>query len=149
MAVTDVDTAKGEAFAAGNGVPHDPTLEALLARDEVDVVCVCVPSGLHAEIGLAAAAAGKHLVVEKPIDIHLDAARRLIDGAAAAGVSLNVISQQRYNPGVQRAQSPPRRGRARSRPGHRHQRALVPQPRALTGAPPRAGPGRWTAGGRS
>jgi predicted dehydrogenase len=105
VAVTDVDTAKGEQFAAENGVPHDPDVEALLARPEVDVVCVCVPSGLHAEIGLAAAAAGKHLVVEKPIDIHLGAARRLIEGAAAAGVSLNVISQQRYNPGVQRAKA--------------------------------------------
>jgi predicted dehydrogenase len=77
----------------------------LLDRDEVDVVCVCVPSGLHAEIALAAARAGKHLVVEKPIDISRGAARRLIDGAAGAGVSLNVISQQRYNPGVRRAKA--------------------------------------------
>jgi UDP-N-acetyl-2-amino-2-deoxyglucuronate dehydrogenase len=41
--------------------------------------------------------------VEKPIDISLAAARRLIDGAAAHGVSLAVISQQRYNPGMRRA----------------------------------------------
>jgi UDP-N-acetyl-2-amino-2-deoxyglucuronate dehydrogenase len=105
VAVTDVDTLRGEGFAAAHGVPHDPSLDELLARDEVDVVCVCVPSGRHAEVGLAAARAGKHLVVEKPIDVTLGAARRLIDGAASAGVSLNVISQQRYNPGVQKAKA--------------------------------------------
>jgi predicted dehydrogenase len=54
---------------------------------------------------LAAARAGKHLVVEKPIDITRAAARELIDGAAHAGVSLNVISQQRYNPGALRARA--------------------------------------------
>ncbi|MGO9658964.1 MAG: Gfo/Idh/MocA family protein, partial [Acidimicrobiales bacterium] len=71
VAVTDVDTLRGEGFAAAHGVPHDPSLDELLARDEVDVVCVCVPSGRHAEVGLAAARAGKHLVVEKPIDVTL------------------------------------------------------------------------------
>jgi predicted dehydrogenase len=105
VAVSDVDAAAGQRFAAAHGVPFDPDLDKLLARAEVDVVCVCVPSGLHGEVGLAAARAGKHLVVEKPIDITREAARRLIDGAAVAGVSLNVISQQRYNPGIRRAQA--------------------------------------------
>jgi predicted dehydrogenase len=100
VAVTDSDMGQGQRFAAAHGVPYDPALEGFVA---VDVVCVCVPSGLHAEVGLAAARAGKHLVVEKPIDVTRDAARRLIDAAAAAGTSLNVISQQRYNPGVRRA----------------------------------------------
>jgi predicted dehydrogenase len=103
VAVHDIDRAKGEGFAADHATTHVGSLEALLARDDVGVICVCVPSGLHAEIGLAVAKYGKHVVVEKPIDINLDAARRLIDGASAAGVSLNVISQQRYNPGVRRA----------------------------------------------
>jgi UDP-N-acetyl-2-amino-2-deoxyglucuronate dehydrogenase len=64
------------------------------------VVCVCVPSGLHAVIGVQAAKAGKHLVVEKPIDVSLDAADRLIDAAQAAGVALTVISQHRFDPGL-------------------------------------------------
>ena len=105
VAVTDVDAAAGEPFAAAHGLAYDRDLDKLLGREEVDVVCVCVPSGLHAEIGLAAARAGKHLVVEKPIDVTREAARELIAGAAAAGVSLNVISQQRYNPGIRRAQA--------------------------------------------
>ena len=105
VSVADDDAGRGERFAAAHGLAYDRSLDLLLAREEVDVVCVCVPSGLHAEVALAAARAGKHLVVEKPIDVTLDAARRLITGAAAAGVSLNVISQQRYNPGVRQAKA--------------------------------------------
>lgn len=105
VAVHDIDRPKGEGFAGRHGTAHEGSLDGLLARDDVELVCVCVPSGLHAEVGLAAARAGKHLVVEKPVDVTLEAARRLIDGAAEAGVSLNVISQQRYNPGAQRAKA--------------------------------------------
>ena len=64
------------------------------------MVCVCVPSGLHAEVGVRAARAGKHLVVEKPIDVTLAAADRLIEAARAAGVTLTVISQHRFDPGL-------------------------------------------------
>jgi predicted dehydrogenase len=63
-------------------------------------VSVCVPSGLHAEVGIQAARAGKHLVVEKPIDVSLAAADRLIEAADAAGVALTVISQHRFDPGL-------------------------------------------------
>jgi predicted dehydrogenase len=59
-----------------------------------------VPSGLHAEVGVRAARAGKHLVVEKPIDVTLAAADRLIEAARAAGVALTVISQHRFDPGL-------------------------------------------------
>jgi len=88
------------AFAAARGCAAEPDLDALLARPDVDVVSVCVPSGLHAEIGIRAARAGKHLVVEKPIDVTLNAADRLIDAARAAGVALTVISQHRFDPGL-------------------------------------------------
>ena len=64
------------------------------------MVCVCVPSGLHAEVGVRAAKAGKHLVVEKPIDVTLAAADRLIEAARTAGVALTVISQHRFDPGL-------------------------------------------------
>jgi UDP-N-acetyl-2-amino-2-deoxyglucuronate dehydrogenase len=64
------------------------------------VVSVCVPTGLHAEVGVRAAEAGKHLVVEKPIDVTLEAADRLIEAARSAGVALTVISQHRFDPGL-------------------------------------------------
>ena len=64
------------------------------------MVCVCVPSGMHAEVGVRAARAGKHLVVEKPIDVTLASADRLIEAARATGVALTVISQHRFDPGL-------------------------------------------------
>jgi UDP-N-acetyl-2-amino-2-deoxyglucuronate dehydrogenase len=100
VAVTDVARGPATAFAAARGFPAEPDLAALLARRDVEVVCVCVPSGLHAQIAIQAAKAGKHLVVEKPIDVSLDAADRLIDAARAAGVALTVISQHRFDPGL-------------------------------------------------
>jgi UDP-N-acetyl-2-amino-2-deoxyglucuronate dehydrogenase len=100
VAVTDVAAGAATAFAAARGCAAEPSLDALLARADVDVVCVCVPSGLHAEVGTRAARAGKHLVVEKPIDVTLAAADRLIEAARAAGVALTVISQHRFDPGL-------------------------------------------------
>jgi UDP-N-acetyl-2-amino-2-deoxyglucuronate dehydrogenase len=105
VAVTDVDPERATKFASAHGVSDAGSLEGLLARTDVQVVCACLPSGLHAEVGLAVARAGRQLVVEKPIDISLAAARSLIEGVRSAGVSLTVISQQRYNPGVQRAKA--------------------------------------------
>ena len=99
-AVTDVAGGAAAAFAAARGCAAEPGLDQLLARPDVDVVCVCVPSGLHAEVGVRAAQAGKHLVVEKPIDVTLAAADRLIEAARAAGVALTVISQHRFDPGL-------------------------------------------------
>jgi predicted dehydrogenase len=102
VAVTDVVPEKAMAFAAEHGVAWDADLDALLARPDIDVVSVCVPSGLHADIGIRAAQAGKHLVVEKPIDVTVAAADRLLDAAASAGVRLTVIAQHRFDAGIRR-----------------------------------------------
>jgi predicted dehydrogenase len=99
-AVTDVAPERAAAFAARYGCRAEPDLDALLARDDIDVVSVCVPSGLHAEVGSRVAAAGKHLVVEKPVDVSLAAADRLISAARAAGITMTVISQHRFDPGL-------------------------------------------------
>jgi UDP-N-acetyl-2-amino-2-deoxyglucuronate dehydrogenase len=99
-AVTDVDASAAAAFAASRGTAAERDLDALLARSDVDVVCVCVPSGHHAEVGLRAVKAGKNLAVEKPVDVTLEAADRLIGAARDAGVALTVISQHRFDAGL-------------------------------------------------
>lgn len=101
VAVTDVDRDRAEAFAREFGAVCEPDLDALVARTDIDVVDVCVPSGLHAAVAVPAAEAGKHLIVEKPIDVTLAAADRLLDAAGKAGVGLTVISQRRFDPGYQ------------------------------------------------
>lgn len=111
VAAYDVVTDKARSFASRFSLDVASSLDDLLARPEVDVVTVCVPSGLHAEIGVEAARAGKHVIVEKPIDVTVEAANRLIESCQAAGVKLTVISQHRYDPAARQARELVARGR--------------------------------------
>jgi UDP-N-acetyl-2-amino-2-deoxyglucuronate dehydrogenase len=74
--------------------------QAMLQRPDLDIVCVCTPSGLHAAMGITAARAGKHVIVEKPIDISLPKVDALITACRQAGVKLCAISQHRFDPAV-------------------------------------------------
>jgi predicted dehydrogenase len=76
------------------------SVDALLARPDIQAVSLCVPSGLHAEIGVRAARSGKHVLCEKPLDITLAAADRLIAACREAGVKLGVVSQHRFGPAM-------------------------------------------------
>jgi predicted dehydrogenase len=85
-------------LAAAFGAGVEPDVDALLARNDIDAVCICTPSGQHAAQGIAAAQAGKHVLVEKPIAIALDDADALIAACRAAGVHLGVALQRRTDP---------------------------------------------------
>lgn len=74
----------------------------LLEKSNVDVVNICTPSGLHAEMGIAAALAGKHVIVEKPMVMTLEDADALIETCERHNVLLAVCHQNRFNPAVQR-----------------------------------------------
>lgn len=100
VTAVDVEPERAAALTAQFGGEPETDLGRALSRPDVDVVSVCVPSGLHAEVGCQAAGAGKHVLVEKPIDITLGAADRLIAAAEGAGVKLAVISQHRFDAGV-------------------------------------------------
>jgi predicted dehydrogenase len=102
VAVADAVPEKAKSFAAEHGVAWDADPGALLARPDIDVVSVCVPSGRHADVGAQVARAGKHLVMEKPLEITVEAADRLLEAASSAGVRLTVISQHRFDPGPRR-----------------------------------------------
>jgi UDP-N-acetyl-2-amino-2-deoxyglucuronate dehydrogenase len=105
--LVDVAPERAEALAdrvvQAHGGPRPAvatTVADALARPDVDAVAICVPSGLHADIAVAALGSGRHTVIEKPIDVSLAAARRVADAAAAAPDALAaVISQHRYDPG--------------------------------------------------
>src|SRR5260370_15035151 len=99
VAVADDEVERARNLATTFDV-EELELDALLARPDIDVVCVCVPSGAHAEIGARAAAEGKHVVVEKPIEVTLEAADRLIAACDEHRVTLSVISQHRWDQGV-------------------------------------------------
>jgi UDP-N-acetyl-2-amino-2-deoxyglucuronate dehydrogenase len=95
------------------------SLSEALARDDVDAVAVCVPSGLHTQVSVAVLESVRHLVVEKPLDVSVAAAAAIADAAAAvpAGTVATVISQHRFDPGsvaVHRAIADGRFGRVTS-----------------------------------
>lgn len=81
------------------------------SRDDIDAVAICTPSGLHAELAIAALDAGKHVIVEKPIDVTLQAAQRVADAEARASTTISVISQHRYDPSSQVVHRAIREGR--------------------------------------
>ncbi|MFI0976927.1 Gfo/Idh/MocA family protein [Streptomyces sp. NPDC021093] len=86
------------------------TVPELLARPDIDAVVVCTPSGTHADIGCAALRAGKHVLVEKPVEVTPEAADRLIAAAAEAGRTLGVVSQHRFDPAALAVKSAVDRG---------------------------------------
>lgn len=69
----------------------------LFADPDLDAVCICTPSGMHAEHAVAALEAGKHVLVEKPMEISLEACNRMIAAAHRAGKVLSVICQHRFD----------------------------------------------------
>ena len=78
------------AFAAKHGVPFATTsVEELVARPDVQVVCITTPSGAHLEPALAAVRAGKHVVIEKPIEITTERADELLRAAEELGIDLS------------------------------------------------------------
>ena len=95
--VFDPNMASAERFAQEHKVTVYPTMEALLASPEVDAVCICTPSGLHASQAVAAMEAGKHMVCEKPMSLTLADADRMIETAERTGVKTCVISQYRFS----------------------------------------------------
>ncbi len=76
------------------------SVEELLNDCPCDAVCVCTPSGLHADVAVKAMRAGKHVVIEKPMDVTTEACDRLIRTAKETGRKLTVISQHRFDLGT-------------------------------------------------
>ena len=91
---------KSAALASEHGGRPFGTLEEMLAEGDLSVVLVGSPSGRHAEEGLAAAAHGVHVLVEKPIDVTTARADALIAAAEEADVRLGVIFQSRLEPAL-------------------------------------------------
>jgi predicted dehydrogenase len=102
VAVMDAVEAAAEKKAEQWGCEAHTELEALLARDDIDVVNVVVPSGLHARIGKQAAKAGKHVICTKPMDVTLEAIDELIVTCREAGVKLGATHQFRAYPTYKR-----------------------------------------------
>lgn len=100
--IFDVSQVVAERFAGRYEIRSFPSMNDLLACPEIDVVCICTPSGLHAPIALDAIRAGKHVVVEKPMAIRMEDCDAIISESHRMGLEVAVISQLRFNPSIVR-----------------------------------------------
>jgi UDP-N-acetyl-2-amino-2-deoxyglucuronate dehydrogenase len=99
VVVCSRDHARAAVVAESYGKGCVPTTDwegGVLGRADVDAVVICTASGDHAAFGIQAAEAGKHVLVEKPIDIALEKADALIAAAERHGVLLGVVFQLRF-----------------------------------------------------
>ncbi len=96
VGVASRGAARAAALGAKHGVKAFATVAELVADPAVDIVAVCTPSGAHLEPALAAIAAGKHVIVEKPLEISTARALELVNAAERAGVALATIFMSRF-----------------------------------------------------
>ena len=98
-AVCDTSPARREAAAAAApGIATLADADALIARDDVDLVVVSTPPSTHADWALRAIRAGKHVVVEKPFAIRTEEADAVLSEADAAGLLAVVYQNRRFDP---------------------------------------------------
>lgn len=102
VGVCDIDPDRARRTAAAWGIPAAvETVHELLGLD-LDIVSVCTPHPTHEDVVLQAAAAGVHILCEKPIAIELASAERMVNACDDAGVKLGVLFQRRFWPAAQR-----------------------------------------------
>jgi UDP-N-acetyl-2-amino-2-deoxyglucuronate dehydrogenase len=99
VAVCDIIQPRADKLSADfGGAAVYTDYREMLAAGGVDAVCVCVPSGLHGQVTIDAAKAGKHVMCEKPIEITLDKIDAMVAACEQAKVKLGVIFQRRTSP---------------------------------------------------
>lgn len=100
IAVCDIIPEKAKEYARLYNAEPYLDYKELLQRKDIDIVTIATPSGNHAEIGIEAAKAGKHVMVEKPMSMTLKEADNLIKACKEYNVKLSVIHQNRYNQSI-------------------------------------------------
>ncbi len=99
VAVMSPTPGHAEDFARKYDIPHYFTaLDQLLAMDEIHMVAIGVPNHLHCDVTLAAATAGKHVVIEKPLCMNLAEADRMIAACTKAKVKLMYAEELCFTP---------------------------------------------------
>src|SRR3954452_18670691 len=97
VACFDTREPAAEKFAADNGCKAYTDLKKMLADPKVEIVTIATPSGAHMEPAVAAARAGKHVIIEKPLEITLKRCDQIIDACEKAGVKCGAIFPSRFH----------------------------------------------------
>ena len=100
--VCDLREDRGRPIALENDAAWMTDYREVMKRDDVDIVTICLPTALHLEVATAAAEAGKHVLVEKPIELNIERAKALVDVCKRNGVKLGAIFNRRFVYGTRR-----------------------------------------------
>ena len=92
--------ARRREFAASYRMPSIDSIDALLSDPDVQVVLVLTPPRTHADLALRCARAGKHVLLEKPLDVDLPQALATVRAVESMGVQLGVVFQHRFRDGA-------------------------------------------------
>lgn len=104
-ACADLSQKAAQAFAENLAIKAFTSLDEMLECNDIDVICVCTPSGTHADIAIKILNAGKNVVLEKPMAIKTADCDRIIEAAKKSKGKLTVISQMRYSPDIKKLKS--------------------------------------------
>jgi UDP-N-acetyl-2-amino-2-deoxyglucuronate dehydrogenase len=97
VACLDALPARARDFAAKHGCRSYDDMGRFLRDPEMEIVNVCSPSGAHLDAAIPAAESGRHLIVEKPLEISVSRCIRIVDAAERAGVLLSGIFPSRFH----------------------------------------------------
>ncbi|HXX78628.1 MAG TPA: Gfo/Idh/MocA family oxidoreductase [Ktedonobacteraceae bacterium] len=97
ISVVDIHPEKAQKLAAQYEATPYSQLQHMLDKEPVDVVIICAPSGLHGELACQVMRSGRHVIVEKPMEITREAIDEMLQVQQATGVKLAVISQHRFD----------------------------------------------------
>lgn len=93
---------RAQMFAEKYSINKYETYEQMLLDDSIDAVCICTPSGFHAQNAIDALNAGKHVVLEKPMALNSEEIERVVAATKQNNRMLTVISQLRFSGDIQR-----------------------------------------------
>ena len=97
VSVVDINPRQAQKLASKYGARPYTQLQHMLDSEPVDVVIICTPSGLHGELACQVMRSGRHVIVEKPMEITREAIDEMLRVQQATGVKLAVISQHRFD----------------------------------------------------
>jgi predicted dehydrogenase len=97
VAVVDSNAEEGNRVSTDFACKFYVDYHDLFSDSDIDVVVICLPSGLHSKIAIEASYAKKHIMCEKPIDIDVSRAEQMVLAASSNGVMLGCIMQHRFD----------------------------------------------------
>ena len=100
VAVCDLVAERAESVAEQHGAIPLTEVDALLDRKDIQIVSICLPTKLHLDVAERAVAAGKHIIVEKPLELSLERADRLLAAAREHNVQVAAIFNRRFIPAL-------------------------------------------------